>query len=115
MIYEPLDTTSEKILKLFTEHRVLTVHQISTKLNTEWFVAGDHVQILLAEGFLGPYSLNTFNSSTILPESTYIITTKGDIYFDLKRKHKIEFYRNSIIIPIAITLLTNLLTSLLTK
>ena len=115
MKYEPLDSKSEQILKLFEKYRVLSVQNVAAKLNIEWFVAADYIRLLEQDKFIGPYSMSVMNPNVITQEMAFIITTKGDIYFDLKRTHKINVIKTSVLIPILVTILTNLVTSLISS
>lgn len=113
MIYQPLDSISEKILALYTKKRILSIQSVANILNMEWYVVAEYVKLLVQDNYLGPYSINAKTESIITAEMAFIIDTKGLIYFDLQRKYRIMTFQNSVLVPIAVTLITNTITKVL--
>ncbi|WP_297966989.1 hypothetical protein [uncultured Anaerovibrio sp.] len=104
MAFEELDYKSEKILKYFKKHVLL---------NSTWDDYDGFLCILLKAGYIQNKDIHHCKYKTLYQDGTYEITTLGRIYFDLRFKSRLYGISRSLIAPIVVSLITNLVVILL--
>ena len=113
MAFEELDYKSESILKFFKKYETLNLSQLDILLNSTWDDYAGFLCILLKAGYIQNKDIHHGEDKTLYQDGTYEITTLGRIYFDLRFKSRLYAISRSLVAPIAVSLITNLLIILL--
>ena len=113
MAFEELDYKSESILKFFKKYETLNLSQLDILLNSTWDDYDGFLSILLKAGYIQNKDIHHCKDKTLYQDGTYEITTLGRIYFDLRFKSRLYAISRSLVAPIAVSLITNLLIILL--
>lgn len=109
MPFTRLDSRSEKVLKLFFKHELLSVSQLSVLCS---FDASNYLSILIRNKYIENADIGKSNDPRVYMDGAYRITMNGKIYFDLKKQFFIEAVSKSIIAPIIVAFITTLITLL---
>ena len=112
MSFEQLDPMSEKILKCFVKQERLNLNSLSLIMKQDAWLLVDYMPILLHKGYIkNPKSAG---DTVIYMDKTYVITTAGKIYFDMKTIDWYNFLKRSFFIPITVAIITSIITTEIT-
>lgn len=112
MSFEQLNSTSEKILKYFVEYERLDLNSLSLIMDQDAWLLADYMSILLSKRYIkNPQSADDI---VFYMDKTYIITTAGKNYFDMKTIERNNFIKRSILIPIALAIIISIITTEIT-
>lgn len=103
------NSRSEKVLKLFFKHELLSVSQLSVLCS---FDASNYLSTLIRNRYIENADIGKSNDPRVYMDGAYRITMNGKIYFDLKKQFFIEAVSKSIIAPIIVAFITTLITLL---
>lgn len=112
MSFEQLDPMSENILKCFVKQERLNLNSLSLIMKQDAWLLVDYMPILLHKGYIkNPKSAG---DTVIYMDKTYVVTTAGKIYFDMKTIERNNFIKRSILVPIALAIITSIITTEIT-
>ena len=111
--FSELDYKSEKILKHFEKYKTLNTSQLDILTDSNWMEYGGLLKILLMAGYIQNADINLSSDKTVYQNGVYSITTSGRIYFSLRLKNRLYAISRSLIAPIVVSLITNLIIILL--
>lgn len=114
MAFERLDTNSEIILKLFLKHETLNASQLAVLLEKDIFDYAGYFCILLEKGYIKNADFRKPHKIVLEADGVYIITTKGKIYFDLKKQDFRQFLKRSVLIPAISSIITSVIVTSIT-
>lgn len=114
MAFERLDTNSEKILKLFLKHGTLNASQLAVLLEKDIFGYAGYFCILLEKSYIQNTDFRKPKKIVLEADGVYTITTKGKIYFDLKKQDFRQFLKRSVLIPAIASLITSVIVTSIT-